>query len=393
MPKSTLITFGKTSKDLAAACRARGGRAIEGWVINPHPVKLSDAITAVRVDDFLAFMRDLDRVLDESAAQPGGLLAPVRLPDLVFNTVFDDPQSPSLLNLTPQAKVFHVTEDQDAIRLTNAYVEALNDYWEAHPDHDDFPRLIAPFPVFSLVIDQPFLTPVLSKGLERMKRLRVHSERVEYIVDARNDDDWRILERARLSYFVLTTDGGLHGPEMLVDLYKYHGFRASDGTRVAGYWQQAEAVGPEEKLSVVFAVTFVSAFVNMLNHSHVKLECVVDPQRPINRQQRRAQAYVERDHYRTAIRPKRRTGYEGLQHDVLEGRNVRLRREHDVRAHPRTLRADRYLRNPDGSPRTIKVSNFTRCKGNGSYLSDYDFTGAARLMADGVAELELGKAQ
>jgi hypothetical protein len=107
------------------------------------------------------------------------------------------------------------------------------------------------------------------------------------------------------------------------------------------------------------AASFVASFCLMLNHRDVSTIRIEDPFRPPTRQQRRAEAYVEREHYLVELhKPLSR-----IIHDATRGKHLRQRRPHEVRKHLRHLR--------DGKLTTVKAH--TRC-GVPSRKSEYDAT-------------------
>ena len=107
------------------------------------------------------------------------------------------------------------------------------------------------------------------------------------------------------------------------------------------------------------AASFVASFCLMLNHRDVSTIQIQDPFRPPTRQQRRAEGYVEREHYLVELRkPLSR-----IIHDATRGKHLRQRRPHEVRKHLRHLH--------DGKLTTVRAH--TRC-GVPSRNSEYDAT-------------------
>ena len=100
----------------------------------------------------------------------------------------------------------------------------------------------------------------------------------------------------------------------------------------------AAKIEAEERANAYWLRILISCvrFAIVLNHRGVTLERFDDPLRPPTRQQRRAAGYVDREHYRIALRP-RLTADNAMQ-DALSQRSLRYtpRRRHEVKEFERT---------------------------------------------------------
>jgi len=110
----------------------------------------------------------------------------------------------------------------------------------------------------------------------------------------------------------------------------------------------------------------VIAFLHLINNRKVTVEATQDEHRPINRQQRRAQGYVDRPHYKVTIPPRRKAN--SLVSEAMEGKELRYRRPHEVRAHPRRIK---------GRDEPTWVREHHRCGDPRDYRPEYD-TGRIR---------------
>lgn len=106
----------------------------------------------------------------------------------------------------------------------------------------------------------------------------------------------------------------------------------------------------------------VISFLHFINNRKVEIKHFEDPDRPINRQQRRAAGYVDRDYYKVTIPPTKAV-YE-LVMQAVGGRELRYRRPHWVRGHPRKVR---------GRAERTWVKPHKRCGDPGeNYVPEYD---------------------
>jgi hypothetical protein len=88
--------------------------------------------------------------------------------------------------------------------------------------------------------------------------------------------------------------------------------------------------------SYIGSIRALFNFLLLLNNRKVAVLRVADPARPLSRQQRRAAAYVEADHYSIVLQPG--SAVSRLIRQSAFGHNVINRRPHDVRSHLRHLK-------------------------------------------------------
>lgn len=253
--------------------------------------------------------------------------------------------------LTDEARVFHIRYMSDLAKMIESYP---NDSQILH---------VAPYPVFKIVVDQPYLHEWHdSKGAMDITGIVP----LEWIVDAR-EDPWQIYGRNRIiaEYHPDAEDGEIFAliREGVTGEYK---FELIDGPMPfnpeTGEVDEAmlmtvasHIVAPDLKATNISSAHVARAFCAFINHVGLTATRIADPDRPPNRQQRRAANYVENPHYRVLIRGR----VERLAKELAEGKNIRERREHDVRQHLRTNRA---------GVKAIRVRPHRRCRGKKEFI-------------------------
>jgi len=259
--------------------------------------------------------------------------------------------------LATSARMFHIRDYQDASAMVNSY-----------PDGSD-PFLVAPFPVFCIVLDQaPYYR--LPESLAKEDGSATSFEAIKpnaFMVDS-TALPWRIWERTkvRIAYFPDADKGFEPIRDQVSGRYTPYAFSGypcgidpSDGriTGAVADLQRLETLECEDGSTQGAALTgpsLVRALCAFANHVDVSAIQMVDPDRPPNRQQRRAQGYKEQEHYRIVIRGR----IERIGREIAQEKGLRQRREHEVRSHLRYL----------ASGRVSKVRSHKRCRGKGEFI-------------------------
>ena len=258
--------------------------------------------------------------------------------------------------LEAEAVVFHLHNTAEAGRILRGYPE------------DQMPVLVAPFPVFKIVIDSPTTYTIPNPG-------KVQSTTIDltnitpgmWLVDAR-ETPWLVYDKVRigLHWSPLTADTPERSAAINDILDRNHFYRYMDPTAFdpeTGEFSQgpyaAEPLGARDGVTdfdgpVLTGPGLVRALCAFANHQDVTAVYMVDPNRPPTRQLRRSQNYHDTEHYRITIRGKA----ERIWRDVAAGVRTRVRREHQVRGHLRYSQ----------SGRVSRVRPHHRCRGVGEFI-------------------------
>jgi hypothetical protein len=266
--------------------------------------------------------------------------------------------------LNSEAKVFHIANVHIARTLLIAYPV------------NEVPIFVAPFPIFKIVLDErpEYILPAEINADDRATQLKTFAPEA-WIVDARDSAAWHIREHALVTLF--------YDPNYEKDELKFYERIANrvkgeyvvqycsppmrldpfDGSFDEEAYEKNKMFGsggdlPGPSLS---GPALVRAFCAFANHRDVHAVAIPDPNRPETRQQRRAQKYKEQEHYRIVIRGKPNT----IGKEIGEKKNIRERREHDVRSHLRT----------QATGRISVVRAHRRCRGQKPFLTrDYELS-------------------
>ncbi len=214
-------------------------------------------------------------------------------------------------------------------RVSSAQYAALEgDAWTEY----DVRYVVPPFAMFALVVDEPRWEPAIDNP-------DLHARTTRLLVDA-GESAWRIAERVE---FRRTDAPDAASQAMIVGTLFDPESSYFEG-------QDESGVIAAREFARVARVTI--GFCLLLQHRDVSLVSCEDPDRPPNRQQRRAAGYVDVEQRRIILRP--RGSVERLLGDVRAYERLRNPGPQDVRGHVRTLRDGRvipvkpYRRGDDG---------------------------------------------
>lgn len=302
--------------------------------------------------------RALKAELNRLNAQVGSVTNKIR--SMVTKDVGDQSVIDSWRMLEFEARVFHFQDTLSLWKIVAAY-----------PQEAEQPPLLAkPFPVFMFAIDSPLEYTAPDEGQQDDDTYRILSFRtVAFLVDARDDAAWKAyeLQRLKLRYYP-KSERGLEpisnrvSGEYEVSAYSGPQEIIPETSSVLGLDESGKGIDVDGSLVDIAASQQLSAglatraFCAFANHIAVSAVEITDPQRPPNRQQRRAQGYVERTHYRVIVKGR----VERIASDIAQAKNVRERREHEVRGHLRHY----------SSGRVSTVRPHKRCRGKGEFIKN-----------------------
>jgi hypothetical protein len=298
----------------------------------------------------LSYKTMLDAVTKMPATRDRFVAAAIRSVKERFARTQVTPENQAAWNdLHGEARVFHIR-----------YMADLSKMIENYPKDSSVVH-VAPFPIFKIKLDQEYSHAWHAPDDELAMDI-TGIVPLEWIVDARSTP-WMIYGRNRIvtdyqpeaedeEIYRLIRDGvaGKYNFELIDGPMPFDpetGAVDDDMLVTVGSVINIKTERPAVNIS---SSHVARAFCAFINHESLTATTMVDPDRPPNRQQRRASNYAENPHYRIVIRGR----LERIAKELAEGKHIRERREHDVRQHMRRNRA---------GVKAIRVRPHRRCRG------------------------------
>ena len=296
--------------------------------------------------EYLLYLGELDKML-----KLGGTKVPLVAP-LTFQgcppdvaklldgqvPLWDDEATLGILAVIPAPRTFYIDDWNVLEEAVLVFVDRLRD------ERVSLPPLVPPWSCFRVLADVAEWSPIIATDLITLEYIQVESRRLGFICADDGKGKFALFDEHLVRWHVRNPKTG----EMLSDhstsatMTKFALFDSAHDTFSSVDIENSQSLDSACGMLTFAPLLAAEGFLALLNHRSVKRAPMVDPERPINRQQRRATGYVERQCERIILGP--RTSVERAVTESLAGVNTNGFTPRWVRRHARQLRSGRWVR-------------------------------------------------